>query len=156
MSLIIDMRQLFGIEGKKKILDYSIHVDELSDISGVTFGTPVAVKGYIENRAGVVTVAFSTEFTLNLVCDRCAESFSRNFHYDFSHTLVRSLNTHSDDFDEYIVCEGDALDMNEVAVSDLLLELPSKILCKEDCKGLCMKCGCNLNETQCDCPKDDD
>ena len=156
MSLVIDMRQLFGIEGKKKILDYSILVEELSDISGVTFGTPVAVKGYIENRAGVVTVAFSTEFTLNLVCDRCVESFSRNFHYDFSHTLVRSLNTHSDDFDEYIVCEGDALDMNEVAVSDLLLELPSKILCKEDCKGLCMKCGCNLNETQCDCPKDDD
>lgn len=155
MSLVIDMRQLFGIEGKKKILDYSIAVEELSDISGVTFATPVAVKGYIENRAGVVTVAFSTEFTLNLVCDRCAESFSRNFCYDFSHTLVRSLNTHSDDFDEYIVCEGDVLDMNEVAVSDLLLELPSKILCKEDCKGLCMKCGCNLNETQCDCPKDE-
>ena len=78
------------------------------------------------------------------------------FFEKLSHTLVRSLNTHSDDFDEYIVCEGDALDMNEVAVSDLLLELPSKILCKEDCKGLCMKCGCNLNETQCDCPKDDD
>lgn len=155
MSLVIDMRQLFGIEGKKKILDYSIAVEELSDISGVTFATPVAVKGCIENRAGVVTVAFSTEFTLNLVCDRCAESFSRNFCYDFSHTLVRSLNTHSDDFDEYIVCEGDVLDMNEVAVSDLLLELPSKILCKEDCKGLCMKCGCNLNETQCDCPKDE-
>jgi uncharacterized protein len=43
--------------------------------------------------------------------------------------------------------------MNETAISDLLLMLPTKMLCREDCKGLCDICGCNLNETTCDCRK---
>ncbi|MCD8187633.1 MAG: DUF177 domain-containing protein [Ruminococcus sp.] len=33
----------------------------------------------------------------------------------------------------------------------MLLQLPTKYLCKEDCKGLCMVCGCDLNESECDC-----
>ncbi|MBQ8120226.1 MAG: DUF177 domain-containing protein, partial [Ruminococcus sp.] len=42
---------------------------------------------------------------------------------------------------------------NELAVSDLLLQLPTKILCKDDCKGLCYTCGHNLYEGECGCNK---
>lgn len=45
------------------------------------------------------------------------------------------------------------LDLEELILSDILLELPTKLLCKEDCKGLCPHCGCNLNHQSCDCNK---
>ena len=50
--------------------------------------------------------------------------------FDFEHTVVRSLNG---DNDEYVVTESDKLDMDELALTDCLLQLPSKMLCKEDC-----------------------
>ena len=45
--------------------------------------------------------------------------------------------------------------LNDIAVTDLLLQLPAKNLCREDCKGLCMVCGCDLNESECNCQKTD-
>lgn len=67
---------------------------------------------------------------------------------DFSHILVRSTSI---DSDEYVVCPNDTLDVNELAIQDLLLTLPTKTLCREDCKGLCLKCGKNLNDEECIC-----
>jgi len=49
------------------------------------------------------------------------------------------------------VCENNILDMNDLAISDLLLQLPTKILCRDDCKGLCFVCGQDLNEGSCKC-----
>jgi uncharacterized protein len=88
------------------------------------------------------------------------EAFEREYAYDFSHTLTRVLANGEDgydgygEYDDYVVCPDNTLDMNELAISDLLLSLPSKILCKEDCAGLCMKCGANLNYGACDCKED--
>ncbi|MBP5578880.1 MAG: DUF177 domain-containing protein, partial [Ruminococcus sp.] len=64
------------------------------------------------------------------------------------HIVVPSVS--NDDNDDYIVADGESIELNEVALNDILLSLPTKVLCREDCKGLCMVCGCDLNETQCD------
>ena len=144
----IQLKELFNIEGKVKNIDYSIDVDELEDYSSYNFDTPIAVKGTIENRAGVVTLKYSTDFSLKLTCDRCLDEFNREYKFYFEHILVRSTNTGTD---EYVVCENDVLNMNELAISDLLLQLPTKFLCREDCKGLCYVCGQNLNEGKCNC-----
>ena len=66
---------------------------------------------------------------------------------DFDHIVVSSSNGDNDD---YIVADGESIELNEAAVTDLLLQLPTKNLCKDDCKGLCMVCGCDLNESYCD------
>ena len=144
----VQLKELFDIEGEVKNLDFSIGIDELEDYSAYSFATPIAVSGKIENRAGVVQLSYNSKFSMNLVCDRCLKEFVREYDYDFSHVLVRSTNT---DNDEFIVCENNVLDINELAVSDLLLKLPTKILCREDCKGLCYTCGQDLNEGECNC-----
>ena len=58
------------------------------------------------------------------------------------------------DEEEFIVCADDTLDLAPLVTEDILLELPTRILCREDCKGLCPKCGTNLNESTCDCNQD--
>jgi uncharacterized protein len=144
----IQLKQLFDIVGEALDIDYSIGEDELKDIRGYSFVTPITVKGRIVNRAGVVMLTYESWCELKLECDRCLNEFVREYHYSFEHILVAHAN--SDD-DIYVVCENNVLDMNELAVSDMLLQLPTKILCKEDCKGLCYKCGHDLNEGDCGC-----
>ncbi len=148
--MIINLKQLFNIDGEHKNIDYNIMPDELSQFREVSFASPVHIKGTIRNRAGVVVLEFSADFTLHLTCDRCLKEFDKDYHFNFSHTIVQSANA---DNDEYIIAEKESIDLNDIAVMDLILEMPSKFLCREDCKGLCMVCGCNLNESECDCLK---
>ncbi len=143
----INLKQLFSIVGESRDIAYTISTDELSDIRGRSFASPVEVKGRIYNRAGVVYLEYSVDMTLLITCDRCLKELERAYHYDFDHIVVPSANS---DNDEYIVADGESIELNEIAVTDLLLQLPTKNLCKYDCKGLCMICGCDLNESTCD------
>ncbi len=143
----INLKQLFSIVGESRDIAYTISTDELSDIRGRSFASPVEVKGRIYNRAGVVYLEYSVDMTLLITCDRCLKELERAYHYDFDHIVVPSANR---DNDEYIVADGESIELNEIAVTDLLLQLPTKNLCKDDCKGLCMICGCDLNESTCD------
>lgn len=145
----LNIRQVFNVIGGKKVLNFKISQEELGNIREFNFSTPVEVVGEIYNRAGIVNLVFHVKFTLSLLCDRCLEPFEREFNYDFEHTVVKSLNNNQDD--EYIIADGDFIDITSIAISDLLLQLPTKILCKEDCKGLCQYCGNNLNYGVCNC-----
>ena len=144
----IDLKQLFNIVGESKDIDYSITQDELSDIRGFSFASPVRITGRLYNRTGVVSLDYSAHVTMSVTCDRCLRLLDREYHFDFDHIVVPSI---SGDNDDYVVADGESIEMNEIAVTDLLLQLPTKNLCKDDCKGLCMVCGCDLNETQCNC-----
>ncbi len=147
-SMVINLKQLYDVAGSSINIDYAIDFDKLSEVKGYTFINPVSVKGKIVNRAGVVTLNCSVCFTLKAVCDRCLCEFERQYNYDFEHILVRSLNT---DSDEYVVTESDCLDLDDLTVMDILLQLPTKMLCREDCKGLCPICGIDLNYNECTC-----
>ncbi len=145
----INLKQIFNIVGESKDISYDITADELSDIKGYQFSSPVAVSGRVYNRAGVIYLDYSVEFTLLAACDRCLKEFERSYSFDFQHIVVPSLS--NNDNDDYIVAEGESIELNDIAVTDLLLQLPVKMLCKDDCKGLCMVCGCDLNESVCNC-----
>lgn len=146
--MILECKQLFNIIGEITSIDYSLDLSDYELFFSHPFKTPVHIKGSAQNAAGIVTLSYSTDFTLSLNCDRCASPFSQDFHYSFKQTLVSSLET---DNDEYILVEKNKLDLDELVLSDILLNLPSKLLCSRDCKGLCQKCGANLNQTTCLC-----
>lgn len=151
--MILQLREIFQIEGMHLPVSYEITPEELSEVRGYTFAAPVAVSGEFYNRAGIVTLKYTVSCTLDVVCDRCLTELKRDYSYDFSHTVVPSLQSEGDIYVTYLVAQHDSIDMNETAISDLLLMLPTKMLCREDCKGLCDICGCNLNERTCNCRK---
>lgn len=144
----INLKQIFSIVGDSRDISCEIGADELSDVRGYTFGSPVSINGRVYNRAGVVYLEYSVDFMLNIICDRCLKELEREYHFDFDHIVVPSINGENDD---YIVADGESIDLNEIALTDLLLQLPTKNLCKDDCKGLCMVCGQDLNLGECDC-----
>ncbi|WP_295092790.1 DUF177 domain-containing protein [Ruminococcus sp.] len=144
----INLKQIFSIVGEKKEFSYEIPAEEFSEIKGYTFDSPVNISGRLHNRAGVVYLDYSVVFRLLLICDRCLKEFTRDYDLFFDHIVVPYVS--NEDNDDYIVADGESIDLNEIALTDMLLSLPTKILCKDDCKGLCMVCGCDLNEKQCD------
>lgn len=145
-----DLRQVFNIIGERKEFEFEIPLTELEQSCGYDFAGSVTVSGSFYNRADVVHMDYSVKFTLNIVCDRCLKELKRDYFYEFKHVIVSALNS---DNGEYIVAENYRVDVNEIALSDLLLELPTKLLCSDDCMGLCPVCGCDLNESECNCQK---
>ena len=146
--MILHMKRLFDLEGEQNEFSYEISPDELGErVYGMTLAAPFAVSGIAYNRAGIVHLDMKCAFTLSHVCDRCLAEFQREYVFEFSHICVRDRSNN----DDFVVVKENALDLNDLAISDSLLQLPTKILCKEDCKGLCYVCGQNLNEGECDC-----
>ncbi len=150
--MIYDLKSLFNRPGEQMLLEYSIPAEALADVQGYCFASPVQMTGMFRNRAGIVTLHYTAVFSLSHACDRCLKAFVRDYSYDFSHTIVQSLASDEDD-DAYIVAADARVNADEIAVTDLLLQLPTKILCREDCRGLCGICGCDLNESTCNCQK---
>ncbi len=142
--MILELKKLFA--GGEPIL-----VDERFTYpdSELTGASEVHVFGKLESRAGVVHLDATAEFALSLPCDRCLSPVVERYSMPILHVLVTSLN--NEENDELILVENDRLDLKELVLSDLLLNLPMKHLCREDCKGLCPKCGANLNEGECGC-----
>lgn len=150
--MVLDCKQLFDIPAERVEIDYALDLSDYELFSLKPFSAPVCIRGVAENRAGIVSLNMNCSFQLSLLCDRCLDAFERLFSYDFSHVLVQELHSEDDEFD-YIVVADNSLDLDDLVLSDILLALPVKNLCKEDCKGLCPVCGINRNTETCECLK---
>ena len=150
--MLLDLRQIFEVPGERAELDCSVMLEGIEIGLTNPFETPVAVKGKVENRLGVVTISYTAEYRMHYLCDRCLSDEYRDNKMSFEHILLNDPNT-AGASDDYILIEGNSLDLDELVVSDILLELPTKLLCKDDCKGLCVGCGKNLNHGDCECEK---
>ena len=80
-------------------------------------------------------------------CDRCLAEISRQIEIPFSQIFYKDS---ADEEDGYVY-SGSRLDATKAICDEIVLSLPSSLLCKPDCKGLCPKCGIDLNEKQCNC-----
>ena len=154
--MVFDLNQLFN--GAEQLVSFSRELDlsRLEQWGTTPFLSPVPLAGKVENRAGIVTLDYEVTLSYTVPCDRCLDPVreeGRKLH--FVHTLIRDLSREEDE-DNFIVLPDGILNLQELAEADIILELPSKILCSEDCRGLCPRCGKNLNEGPCDCKPDVD
>lgn len=152
--MVIDLKGLFENEGGCLKVEGEISPARLKEIDSFSFVPPVTLRGVISNRVGMVTMKYTVTAAVDDVCSRCLRKLNRVFSFDFEHILVREKYDENDD--ELILAEGECLDMDELGVSDLLPEMPSKLLCRRDCKGLCPICGADLNESDCGCSRQSD
>ncbi len=147
--MILDLKKVFLDENQTFSAQTTVDLSDINQDGIAAFTEPVAVDIHVSNHAGIVELTADTNFDYRFKCDRCAELSRRNFAYSFHHILVTSLS--EDSGDDYIEAPDYKLDTDALLRDDILLELPSKFLCKESCKGLCPKCGQNLNQGSCKC-----
>lgn len=90
---------------------------------------------------------------IQTVCDRCSSPIQRKLQNNFDFVYLFEVPEEEDDsFNvRYLAPETDRVDITQEIFDYANLSIPLKILCDEECKGLCPHCGCNLNETSCSC-----
>ena len=96
----------------------------------------------------------SVTTTIHGICDRCAAAFSREIRFPIDVVLVTELQNEEDEDEWVFPLEGDSADLDDIVRTVFVLNLDSKLLCKDDCKGLCCRCGKNLNDGPCNCQKE--
>lgn len=112
---------------------------------------PVLAEGVVRNTAGVLVLYATVSTNLHATCDRCAAPFERRVSWPVEAVLTQSLED-EDAADVWtFLLEGDSADLDEILTTAFVLNMDSKLLCRPDCKGLCSRCGRNLNEGPCDC-----
>ena len=149
--------------GLSKIIDCpgaSVSFETSVDLSDLLFGTcypvsePVLASGIVRNTAGVLVMTGNITTTLHGVCDRCASDFEEAVELPIDVVLVTELSN-EDSEDEWVFpLEADSADLEDIVRTVFVLNMDSKMLCKPDCKGLCCRCGKNLNEGPCSCQKE--
>ncbi|MCM1393263.1 MAG: DUF177 domain-containing protein, partial [Ruminococcus sp.] len=153
--MFIALESLFNGGIEKISLDNCSFDFSSEEYNGVfPFTTPVTLRGEIVNKAGIVSISAVASFDFTAPCDRCAAKVKKHFDVPIEHGLVSELN--NEDNDDYILVENMQFNLTQLTLEDIYLYLPSKFLCKEDCKGICSMCGTNLNETSCECKKEID
>ncbi|HPU36293.1 MAG TPA: DUF177 domain-containing protein [Bacillota bacterium] len=123
----------------------------------VSFWEPVKVSLVVCNTGEGLLARGQITGELQLACDRCLELFHYAFSLPFEETYrpvpgggeVPSGSGEKDA--ESVTFSGDILDITPEVLNSIILSLPMKALCKEDCPGLCPRCGSNLKDGQCGC-----
>ena len=99
------------------------------------------------------------KITVGIPCDRCLEEVSTEIPLEIERKLDMKLTDEDrvNDLDESSYLTGMDLDVDQLVYLEVLMSWPLKVLCREDCKGICSQCGKNLNDGPCGCveePKD--
>ncbi len=148
--MILDLRKLFLNDGEILPINCEFDFTEVDFFGECPLKQPVKAKGQVENRAGVVEISVECSVFYSALCDRCMKPTEKIHKISFSNLLVTAKESEDD---ELLVLENYKLDLQEYCFSEMMPRLPMKHLCSEDCKGVCQKCGKDLNEGECDCEK---
>lgn len=101
-----------------------------------------------------VLIEGKTEVVLEIPCDRCLQAVTLPLGLRFTHRVainMPDLKAEADADVEFPYLEGGQLNAEELIFHEIITNLPSKVLCADDCKGICRECGQNLNERECGC-----
>ena len=102
---------------------------------------------------GKLRVFGETVIGLTGPCDRCLEdvSFQVDVGFDVTLEIEAGAVVSDEDIGPYPFVDGEFIDVDELVYDEIFLNFPAKILCQDDCKGLCPTCGVNRNKADCSC-----
>jgi len=153
--MFIDIKEI-GREGKSMSGELALSPlnwqDEEADVSKVAYNL------FAEKSERGILLSGLMDATVSLRCSRCSELYPLLLHVPFSLTLVeecreRNEGDHqlNEDKTDYFPLKEGKADLNEVLAEQIYLNIPLKPLCSSQCKGLCARCGENLNRGRCGC-----
>ena len=158
--MIIDLANV-GVVAKKIELSFDpVEIDLEGECVKLTCNVVLTGETQRVDARAHVTGVINTDVSLD--CVRCLEPVARHFDIPFHAVFVDASEETTDteaeigdhELDESLAEDG-KIDMAEVVREQILLAMPEQVFCREGCKGLCPKCGANLNLIDCRCADDD-
>ncbi|MDD6037582.1 MAG: DUF177 domain-containing protein [bacterium] len=154
--MTLDISDVFSLENKEVTRKVHIDMETFQSRQGefpIQSGEPFDLQ--IVNVEGKrLQLSGETRVTVQIPCDRCLQEVTHNISIEIEKEVpIKTDDTQQteDDDEAEAYIEDGILDVDRLVYNEILVNWPAKILCKSDCKGICPKCGANLNLTTCDC-----
>ena len=155
--MIID---LFQISDSEHPFSFEISPADIEwDEETARLEKTITIAGKLKKGIAQVDVAGKITGEIELDCARCLNKASYTLDFPFKAVFVTEENYTTDaeaelrgDDLEVAVYDGASIDLSELAREQILLNLPIRFVCRDDCRGLCRRCGADLNNQDCDCP----
>ena len=152
--MLLGLSKIIECPGASVPFSTSVDLSDLRYGNSCPVTEAVEASGTVRNTAGVLVMTGSIRTTIHGICDRCATDFDREIDFPIDVVLVDELANEENEDEWVFPLEGDSADLDDIVRTVFVLNLDSKLLCKEDCKGLCHRCGKNLNDGPCNCQKE--
>lgn len=148
---------------REKAIDETLPAEAVVlEVENARVTGPIAISGKAVKTSETVGLTGRLSGSVEIECDRCLEAVERPFDIELDLEFApteqfesdANLELHSEDM-RLDAIEGSRIDLAAIAREQILLDLPQQFFCRDDCKGLCEKCGANLNLKNCDCEDDE-
>ena len=138
VKYLADKRESFSFNESFKLPRGNNMMDITASIDGIVYrrDTDYIVEGKVKT-------------VLNLNCDLCLSVFETKLDFDFNEVYSET----PDEDQEIWELSDKTIDLKPAVIANIILNLPMQVLCSDDCKGLCPKCGHNLNDGDCGCDR---
>ena len=148
----IRLQELAAMPGHRARFDYTIDLSQEEVGFEFPFQKPVRLEGEVSDDAGAITLSATVHACVSTRCARCGKPVEYDKETPVDFLLVKELEGEADDLrDDLYLVESDTVELDEILVPELILDMEMTALCREDCKGLCPKCGRDLNLGPCGC-----
>ena len=152
----LDISSIVTCENKSVTEEVQIELDTFKSRMGafpITEKSPVELK--ITNQENKrLLIQGVVDFTAEIPCGRCLEVVPTKIHFDIEKKLpINGAKVSEEEMDESDYLIGFDLDVDRLIYEEILVNWPMKVLCNEDCKGICKVCGINLNKGDCNCQR---
>ena len=155
--MLIDLRKLLSGTEDELTVSACLDMDKFDDGLNsyeIVSKEPFELK-IVKVGKSKLHIICSGSVDMNIPCDRCLKPVLTSVSFDIDDTVEMEENASEDEEPEekdYI--DGYNLDVDKLVFGEILISMPGKTLCKEDCKGICLICGANLNKGECGCDRD--
>ena len=155
--MLIDISELISNDSLSRSYEVPVEMEELvyeGCSYPVTEKEPAALHLTGKGKSKV-TMRASVRMAIRMPCSRCLKDVRIPFDFTDDRELdfEKIRRADPDDIDEFSYIEGHSLDVDRFVQNELIVRLPAKVLCREDCAGLCPICGRDLNEGECGCDR---
>ena len=155
--MTIDVSDVISNEGRDLTVEVNLKLDTFSSRLGEF---PIARKEafplHIANSGNQkLKIDGRTVLVIRIPCDRCLEDVDVSFSIEIEKEidLERLAAGDSEELENACYMIGKELDVDQLIFGEILVSWPMKVLCREDCAGICKRCGANLNLVSCQCQK---
>lgn len=125
----------------------------IEQFEGIAFPEPARVALELRKADGMLAVAGTVDARVHGPCDACLEDVDREVHVDMDERFNPGWGRDEDPFGDANVLTGQRLDVADLVQQMVFSVLPMGLRCREDCLGLCGKCGANRNMGECSCDR---
>ena len=155
----LNIAMIKDVRGSSLPFEFTVEGEALQtkDADQVSFAAPLLLHGKVTNNGDSLLVEGVLKTVLQLKCGCCLEPFLLALEEEFSEEFVEGEPEAGDmehKKNELNYFQGEEISFEELVHDLLILMLPMRPVCKDDCKGLCVKCGKNLNHEVCSCHDD--